>query len=343
MSRPPVPLIIADGDIATTRLVARELGVVYGNVEIRVPDSLFGTDLAGRPIVVSRLCHPSLSWLPEYLTQRGLRYAYFLDDNFWELTRDVDAHLAPFYTNPAVVATLAGFIRGADLVIVWSLRLRDYIAQKFPGARVEYAATGVDFTALDSATTVIDNRATQPIRIGYPTSRRPGVAALLSDVVRGIGERYGSRVQFEFVGWMPEALEGRDHVTLTPHISAYDDYLDFVRSRHWEIGLAPLAGTTFEAYKTDIKYREYAGLCIPAVYSRVSPYTESVVDGKTGVLSANVAGEWIAALATLIESPRLRHDLANAAFAEVRQQRDLEVTGRRFAALLPGFAGALVP
>ena len=83
------PLLIADGDIPTTRLVARELRVVYPEVEVRVPETLFGADVRRRPVIVSRLCHPSMRWLPRYLAGQGVRYAYFLDDNFWELTRRV--------------------------------------------------------------------------------------------------------------------------------------------------------------------------------------------------------------------------------------------------------------
>jgi glycosyltransferase involved in cell wall biosynthesis len=331
----PVPLVIADGDIATTRLLARELGVVYPRVEIKVPETLFGTLLPGRPIVISRLCHPSLSWFPGYLAQHGWRYAYFLDDNFWELTDDVDPHLAPFYTNPAVVATLAAFVRGAAVVIVWSPLLRDYIAAKFPGAMVECTLTGVDFARLPSARPTFGRHDADVIRVGYPTSRRPAVAALLADVVGAIGRRYAGRVQFEFMGWMPEALEGQPHVTLTPHMADYDRYLEYVQSREWDVGLAPLAGTHFESFKTDVKYREYASLRVPAVYSRVSPYTESVTDGRTGLLAGNTVDAWISALTRLIESRELRLELADAAVADVRQHRDLRVTGRRFAALLP--------
>ena len=134
---------------------------------------------------------------------------------------------------------------------------------------------------------------------------------------------------------MPEALEGQRHVTLTPHIADYDRYLEHVQAREWDVGLAPLAGTFFESFKTDVKYREYASLRVPAVYSGVSPYTESVTDGTTGLLADNTADAWIGALTRLIESPELRRQLADAAFADVRQHRDLAVTGRRFAALLP--------
>jgi hypothetical protein len=332
---PAVPLIVADGDIPTTRLMARELGVVFPQVEVRVPDSLFGTDFAGRPILLSRMCHPSFSWLPDYLNRRGFRYAYTLDDNFWELTPEVDVHLAPFYNHPAVHATLDQFIRGAVVVIVWSERMRRYVSERFPGARVEFVQCGVDVAQVDAMRPAKQVANDGVVRIGYPSSRRTTVAPLLTSVVSELGAKYRDRVQFEFVGWMPETLEGAPHVTLTPQIAEYDEYLQFVLSRAWDIGLAPLIGLPFEGFKTDVKYREYATFGVPGVYSRVSPYAEAVDDGRTGILVDNDVRSWIAALERLIEAPRLRNDITEAALADMRANRDLRHSGERLAALLP--------
>ncbi len=330
----PVPLIVADGDIATTRLLVRELGVVFPRVEVRVPESLFGTEFAGRPVVLSRMCHPSFSWLPDYLNGRGYRYAYSLDDNFWELTPEVDIHLAPFYNNPAVLAALDRFVRGAEVVIVWSERMRKYVGERFPGKRVEFVQCGVDVMQVDAMRPARQVAHDGVVRIGYPSSRKAPVAPLLTSVVRELGARHGDRVQFEFVGWMPEALANAPHVTLTPHMANYEEYLEFVLSRRWHIGLAPLIGLPFEAFKTDVKYREYATFGVPGVYSRVSPYAEAVDDGRTGILVDNDARSWIAALERLIGDPRLRGDIMEAALADMRAHRDLRHSGERLAAVL---------
>jgi glycosyltransferase involved in cell wall biosynthesis len=258
-----------------------------------------------------------------------------LDDNFWELTPDFDIHLAPYFGHPAVRATLDRFMRGAAVVIVWSERLRDYISARFPGIAVEFVPSGVDLAQIRRLRPPGGRADDGVVRIGYPTSRRLGVASLLAEVVRAIVGKYPGRVQFEFVGWMPEALEDLPNVTLMPQIAEYDAYLAFVLSRQWDVGLAPLAGVHFESFKTDVKYREYAAFRVAGVYSRVSPYTETVQAGRTGVLVDNDPQEWIAALAALIESPRMREDIVAAAFADVSAHRDIEVTGRRFASLLP--------
>jgi len=331
------PLVVADGDIATTRLVARELEAVYPEVEIRTADALFGTRFDHRPVVISRLCHPSFSWLPDFLAERGIRYAYFLDDNFWELTPDVDRHLASFFNHPAVLATLDGFVRGANRVIVWSRLLREYLVARFPEADVVFTAPGVDASAIDrlfaTRTAAAETRGNE-VRVGYPTTRRPGVASLLAAIVAHFAATRGGAVRFEFVGWMPDELMGAPYVTLFPHVADYAAYLDLVASRRWDVGIAPLAGGRFESFKTDIKYREYGACRIPGIYSRVPPYSDVVVDRTTGRLADNDAAAWIAALEALVDSPPTREAIAAAAHDDVVRHRDLRVTGRRFAELV---------
>jgi len=336
------PLVVADGDIATTRLVARELESTYPQVEIRTPDTLFGTRFQGRPVIISRLCHPAYGWMPAYLAEHGVRYAYFLDDNFWELTPDVDSHLARFFNHPAVMATLDGFVRGATRVIVWSQLLRSYLIDRFPDADVAFAAPGFDVETpgrLLAAESARHKAHEGELRVGYPTTRRPGVTSLLNAVVEHFATTRNGAVKFEFVGWMPDTLIGAPHVTLFPHVTDYTSYLELVISRRWDVGIAPLAGGTFESFKTDIKYREYGGCRIPGVYSRVAPYSDVVAEGITGLLADNDAGAWIAALEALLDSPSVRDAVAKAAFHDVSQHRDLKVSGRRFAELVPaGYA-----
>ncbi len=334
VARPP--LVVADGDIATTRLVARELEAVHREVEIRTPDTLFGTRFEDRCVVVSRLCHPSYSWLPGYLAERGIRYAYFLDDNFWELTPDVDRHLASFFNHPAVLATLERFVRGASRVVVWSRALERYLRERFPDIEIAFAAPGFDVATPARVLHAQERPGARrdELRIGYPTTRRPGVASLLARIVEHFAGTRGGAVKFEFVGWMPDALMGAPHVTLHPHVADYRRYLEFVVSRRWDIGIAPLAGGVFESFKTDIKYREYGGCRVPGVYSRVPPYSDVVVHGTTGLLTDNDAGAWIEALEALVDSPAMRESIAAAALADVAQHRDLAVTGRRFAELV---------
>jgi hypothetical protein len=337
-----IPLLIADGDIPTTRLVARELRAVYPDVEVRIPDTLFGADARNRPILVSRLCHPSLRWLPAYLGERGHAYAYFLDDNFWELTPEVDPHLAAFFGHPAVLATLDAFVRGSRRVIVWSARLGDYVRGRFPGHDVVAVDAGFDVDAVRAplaAAAAMPPSTDGVFRVGYPTTRKPALAPLLCALVAQAEQHFGTKVQFEFMGWMPEALGSARNATLLPQIDDYASYLAFMIGRSWGAGIAPLLPGRFESFKTDIKYREYGGCRIAGVYSDVPPYTDAVDNGRTGLLVRNDPAAWLAVLARLQAAPAERAAIAATAFADVSTRRDLHATGRRLAAALPGWVG----
>jgi glycosyltransferase involved in cell wall biosynthesis len=314
-----VPLLVADGDIPTTQLIERVLRAAHGSVETRYPETLFGADVDRRHLAFSRFCLPTHRWLPDYLAARRLGYLYVLDDHLWAVTDAVDPHLAAFYSHPEALATLDAFVRGARAAVVMSKRLGQVIAERLPGTRVEYLNPPFDTERANALLAAEAARAPRDdiVRIGYPTSRRPGVAALLVPVVRHVAQRYGGRAIVEFVGWMPDELVGVDGVTLLPHVGDYDDYLAFKIGRHWDIGLAPLAGGTFDACKTSVKYREYGGCRIAGVYGNVPPYTDDVAAGRTGVLADHRVDAWIAALERLIESPELRDALGGRAHADV--------------------------
>jgi glycosyltransferase involved in cell wall biosynthesis len=299
----------------------------FGDVEVRVADQLFGVDVDREAIVVSRLCHPGFGWLPRYLQARGLRYAYFLDDNFWELDASVDRHIAPHFNNPAVMQTLDEFIAGAAVVLVMSKRLRDYVARRHPEARVEYIVPGVDLDRIAASAARLegDSRPSGELRIAYPTSRRASVTELLVRVIEAMGGLHPDRVCFEFVGWAPVEIAGAKNVRVQSQIRSYDAYIDYALGRRWDIGIAPLIGSLFESFKTQVKYREYGALGVAGVYSAVAPYIDYIDDGVTGLLAENTVDSWVGALDRMIRLPELRASIAANAAEDVRRhyhQRD---------------------
>lgn len=329
------PLLIADGDIATTHILARVIRDACGSVEIRYPETLFGTEVANRSVTVSRLCLPSYSWLPRYLERRGVEYRYFLDDNFWALTAEVDPHLADFFSHPDTIRTLDRFLRGAKSVVTMSRRLAAVVEARVVGTRTEYLNPAFDAgLARRLALELAPNRSDLgAVRIGYPTSRRPSVAPLLDAVVRSIVGQYGDRVTFEFVGWMPDSLAEVRGVGLFPHQPDYDRYLRLKVSRQWDIGIAPLLAGDFEACKTSLKYREYGGCGVAGVYSAVPPYVDDVRDGETGLLVDNDVDAWVAGLRRLIDSVSTRRTIAANALADVERKFSPRISAQRWRAI----------
>jgi hypothetical protein len=324
------PLLVADGDIPTTQLIARVLRAAHGDLEIRYPDTLFGADVERRVVAFSRFCVPTHAWLPDYLAKRGIAYVYLLDDNFWALTPDVDAHLSVFFSHPETMRTLDTFIGGARAAVVMSKRLGDVIATRLPATRIEYLNPPFDTDKANALLGSTPERDDGTIRIGYPTTRRPSVSALLEPVVKHLARRYAGRIAFEFVGWMPDELADVPGVTLLPHVPDYDRYLAFKISRRWDIGLAPLVGSAFDACKTSVKYREYGGCRVAGVYGNAAPYIDDVVDGRTGMLADHRPDAWIATLERLIDSAALRDTIAANAHADVEARFSQRASVRRW-------------
>ncbi len=61
-----------------------------------------------------------------------------------------------------------------------------------------------------------------------------------------------------------------------PYIKGVDAFHAWLRDAEWSIGIAPLRDTTFNACKSDNKFRTFGGLGIAGVYADVPPYRDAV-------------------------------------------------------------------
>lgn len=87
---------------------------------------------------------------------------------------------------------------------------------------------------------------------------------------------------------------------------------DYYRSIDFDIGLAPLAHTTFNESKSHIKALEYAALGIPVIASDELPYRNFVVHGETGYLVKR-DHEWTQYLRELTDNHELRQAMGKRA------------------------------
>jgi len=331
--------LLADGPIATTQIVTRLLQACYGEVRVVESDDL-PVPLAPGPLVVSRLAKPPMSWLPDYFRERGRPYVYFLDDNFFELTSDIDPRNSPYYQHPAVRDALDVFLRGATLAWLMSGTLRAYLADRHPGLPTLLTHAPIDLATWDAAP--VGAAPSSPddgagFCIGYPSSPRENMAPLVTEIVARCAARWGRSVRFEFVGWWPAAVQDAPNVRCFPLVADYRDYAAFVKSRRWDCAIAPLADSLFENCKTDNKFRDYAAAGVAGIYSRTALYRSSVVDGETGLLVENDAAAWVEAIASLRDVAGRRAAIARAAHDTVRVRNDQAVVAR---AVMDGFARA---
>lgn len=93
------------------------------------------------------------------------------------------------------------------------------------------------------------------------------------------------------------------------------DVGDYYKGIDFDIAIAPSEDTLFNRSKTWIRALEMAALGIPIVAQNRLPYSDFVVDGKTGYLVDSDA-DWVSALDALINDADMRAEMGAAARAQ---------------------------
>lgn len=103
----------------------------------------------------------------------------------------------------------------------------------------------------------------------------------------------------------------------------YPDFVPWFRAiaSTCSFAIAPLRDVEFNRYKSDIKYLDYAHAGLPAIFSDVGAYSNTVRHGQTGLLVANTSEEWACAIASMVQEGVLRQAIARDAKRDARLLR----------------------
>ena len=91
------------------------------------------------------------------------------------------------------------------------------------------------------------------------------------------------------------------------------DVGDYYKRVDFDIAVAPSADIPFNRSKTPIRALEMAAMGIPVVASNRLPYSEFVIDGKTGFLCDDDHDEWVARIGQLVDDDALRAEMGQVA------------------------------
>ncbi|RRW66755.1 glycosyltransferase [Pseudomonas fluorescens] len=305
-----------EGDISTTRIISRLLNDVVGqgNCEAKLVRSIDWKTIVGGVNIFCRVSDPAYHWLPAYLKQNGVPYAYYLDDNFWKITGSGD--LARYYQSPSVVNSLDEFVRGADFVITHTQVMADFIVDRFPNVRCEILPVPFDVKLLEE----IHKETSPAVRrfpvVGYAGGFKKAEFEFLETVLYRLNKAR-PEIRFEFIGGISDELRVLNNVQWFPGFADYAAFMAFKVSRGWSVGLAPLMESEFNSSKTNNKFREYAGCNIAGIYSKTSPYIECVRSEENGLLVPNDATAWVEAIQKIIDDAPLREKIQNEAYSFV--------------------------
>lgn len=327
-------------------------------------EARFALDYDGRPadvVLVDRLWRPDLDrsaveGLARRTTAAGARLLVAIDDNFADLALE-----HPDWADSERWAAFELLVASADGLVVTT----DALAQRYAtqSARIEVVPNALDERLLErgwrrsaterlaEARSVADGT-NRPVTIGYMgTYTHASDLRLVAPALEAVARRHGEGIRIQLLGVASEAdaaelLAGIPHELVHPdHRQAlYPLFLPwFLRRFRWDIALAPLRDTPFNAAKSDVKFLDYAALGAAGVFSRHPAYAATVRHGVTGWLAGDDPAEWEAAIERWIEAPQERRQVAGAAREYVTSERTLERSGHRLAEALEHLAAAAPP
>lgn len=94
---------------------------------------------------------------------------------------------------------------------------------------------------------------------------------------------------------------------------SYDNFKSFLSSLDNAIGLIPLDDSKFSSCKSAIKFADFSLSGVVAICSSVPPYSDTVINGETGILVPNDLDSWYEAIRMVGSSKELRSSLLKAA------------------------------
>jgi hypothetical protein len=152
--------------------------------------------------------------------------------------------------------------------------------------------------------------------------------AMLLPALTEIHRQFGDQIRFDLIGFVSDAEVPAwiRRLAPTPHAGrSYPGFVHWLRAAGtWDIGLAPLADTPFNACKSAIKVLDYAALGLASLASDVTAYRGSLADGPGGILVPNTTTAWYEALSRLIRDAALRRRLAAGGLAQLLASETLE-------------------
>jgi len=227
--------------------------------------------------------------------RRGLKIVYDLDDDFFNLTPEINLYRIRENLLKEI-RTLASF---ADIMTVSTPQLKELSKQIFD-QEIVVIPNMLDLSIWKPNKTKDDGR----IRIGWagsPTHHRD-LMSIYPVLKRILNEC--NNVDLVFFGYCPkDFLKFGERVSFIKG-GSYDYYVNTLPDLGIDIGVIPVIDSAFNKSKSLIKFAEYCALGLPCVISNLPPYHEIAGDSRDFLVSTEQ--DWYKKLILLIRDLDLR-------------------------------------
>jgi glycosyltransferase involved in cell wall biosynthesis len=217
--------------------------------------------------------------------------------------------------------------------------LRRELESRGRSARVALNGVSDEMVRLSEQASAERSGDARVVRIGFPGGH-PGHAfnlAVAEDALAALLQRH-AQLRLVLIGLVeppPRLRPWADRVEQVPYVDWRRLPAELARL---DVCIAPLADNAFNRCKSDVKLLEAALVRVPLVASPVGQLGESIRHGVNGLL-ADGTEAWMVALSSLVEQPRRRAQLAEAACEQVRRERTSGALGPPLVEALGAGAG----
>ena len=325
-------LVIAEGMIPSTELIVlkpfnhmREKGLLNYTL-VFIKDILNKLDTFPFEnfdcFFVLRICSEETNALFfNKLKSYNKKVIYAIDDDFSNI--DSTSSIGGIYIrmNPKKGIEIA--CRNSDLVLTFSKFLCDKLS--IYNSHIIQMPELVDFDFINSIKVVPRNKT--KVVIGYAATQHTHMKdfEIVAPALKRILEENKDTIEFEcFFDNKPEEFRNNLNFKCLGSITGLDNYYTFIANRKWDIGIAPLEDTNFNNAKSDVKYREYAALSIPGIYSDIEMHREIVKPNITGLLCNNTEYSWYNGLKLLINYGSLRKIISDNSYDHANSYCSME-------------------
>ncbi len=242
---------------------------------------------------------------------------------------ELDDHLFLVPEMDAIWPTLERMVRAAAGLIVSVPPLMEAFRPFNPNIMLKPNCLNRDLW-LDTPTPQLDAKSAEVIErnrrkvnvVYYGSFTHNRDLAVISRIIPAMKKRLD--VQFFLIGGCKdEDPAAAGWVTLPPPVMSYNKFIPWFRAvaATMDIGVAPLDPCKgLNAYKSPLKFLE-GGICRLCMVCSPLVYDSVVENGENGLLADFSEEAWEQALARVIENVSLRRQLADRAFAEIREKR----------------------
>lgn len=252
-----------------------------------------------------------------------------IDDNIFSVPPYNIAHTVYDPCSPLRALAVEQF-KNSDAMVVSTPYLKE-VCESFNN-NIYVIPNSLDFRIWDN---LKKRKNTEFIRIGWCAGKtHDDDLQIIEPVVRKILERH-KNVRFSFVCGVPKFFRNLDRVEAIDSSARIDRYPQFLASKAFDIGLAPLVDNAFNRGKSNLRWLEYSGLKIPTVASNVGHFAETITKDHDGILCDNQSeGEWIDALTWLISDENSRRRMGRAANQTARKRFNIDTNVFEYAKIL---------